>query len=399
MFNVSHNNLEGSIPQEVGNVKNLMEFHAESNKLTGEIPSTLGECQVLQGLYLQNNFLSGSIPSALSQLKGLQSLDLSSNNLSGQIPKFLGDITMLYSLNLSFNNFVGEVPTLGVFANVSRISIKGNGKLCGGVPNLHLPPCSVRLPKKKHKFLVVSMLIPVVAILLILASIYKLLAWYKKNKAHIPSAMLVQHHPFISYSQLVKATDGFSTSNLLGSGSFGCVYKGKLEDNAGASTSTVAVKVLKLQTPGALRSFTAECEALRNLRHRNLVTIITVCSSIDNMGNDFKAIVYDFMPRGSLEGWLHVDRNDQAEGRYLNLLERVTILLDVGYALDYLHCHGPQPVVHCDLKSSNVLLDADMVAHVGDFGLSKILVQEISLLQQSTGSMGFRGTIGYAAPG
>jgi receptor kinase-like protein len=83
----------------------------------------------------------------------------------------------------------------------------------------------------------------------------------------------------------------------------------------------------------------------------------------------------------------------------LNLLERVTILLDVGYALDYLHCHGPQPVVHCDLKSSNVLLDADMVAHVGDFGLSKILVQEISLLQQSTGSMGFRGTIGYAAPG
>jgi len=82
----------------------------------------------------------------------------------------------------------------------------------------------------------------------------------------------------------------------------------------------------------------------------------------------------------------------------LNLLERVTILLDVAYALEYLHCHGPEPVVHCDLKSSNVLLDADMVAHVGDFGLAKILVERNSL-QQSKSSMGFRGTIGYAAPG
>jgi receptor kinase-like protein len=110
--------------------------------------------------------------------------------------------------------------------------------------------------------------------------------------------------------------------------------------------------------------------------------------------------VYDFMPNGSLEGWLHVDTNDQAaQQRYLNFLQRVTILLDVAYALDYLHCHGPEPVVHCDLKSSNVLLDADMVAHVGDFGLAKILVQGRSSLQQSTSSMGFGGTIGYAAPG
>lgn len=159
------------------------------------------------------------------------------------------------------------------------------------------------------------------------------------------------------------------------------------------------MKVLKLQTPKALDSFTAECEALRVLRHRNLVKIITICSSIDSRGNDFKAIVYDFMRNGSLDGWLHPDANDQAEQRELNLLERVTILLDVAYALDYLHCHGPEPVVHCDLKSSNVLLDADMVAQVGDFGLAKILVERSSLLQQSTSLMGFRGTIGYATPG
>lgn len=87
------------------------------------------------------------------------------------------------------------------------------------------------------------------------------------------------------------------------------------------------------------------------------------------------------------------------QGKSLGLSERVTILLDVAYALNYLHCDGPTPVIHCDLKSSNVLLDADMVAHVGDFGLAKIIVDGGSIVQQSASSMGFRGTIGYAAPG
>ncbi|CAO2142069.1 unnamed protein product [Urochloa humidicola] len=104
------------------------------------------------------------------------------------------------------------------------------------------------------------------------------------------------------------------------------------------------------------------------------------------------------MSNGSLEGWLHPDaNNEQTEQRFLDFTERVT-LLDVAYALDYLHCDGPVPVIHCDLKSSNVLLDADMVAHVGDFGLAKIIVDGSSIVQQSVSSMGFRGTIGYAAP-
>ena len=105
------------------------------------------------------------------------------------------------------------------------------------------------------------------------------------------------------------------------------------------------------------------------------------------------------MPNGSLESWLHPDTNGQMEQQFLNLLERVSILLDVAFALDYLHCHGPAPVIHCDLKSSNVLLDADMVAHVGDFGLAKIIVDGSSIIQQPMSSMGFRGTVGYAAPG
>ncbi|KAL6907987.1 hypothetical protein ACP4OV_002157 [Aristida adscensionis] len=401
-LDLSNNNLEGSLPQEIGNLKNLIVFDAESNRLSGEIPSTIAECQVLQYIFLQNNTLNGSIPSSMSQMRALEFLDLSRNNLSGQIPKSLGNLTMLQHLNLSFNNLAGQVPDFGVFANFTAISIQGNHKLCGGIQGLHLKPCPVDpvqlLPKKKHKFLVIPIVISVlVTALVLLALLCMLLTWRKRTKKTIPSAesKSKQGHPLISYSQLLRATNDFSEANLLGSGSFGSVYKGELNLQDCESTNLVAVKVLKLQTPKALKTFTAECEALRNMRHRNLVKLITVCSSIDAMGNDFKAIVYDFMPNGSLESCLHHGLEEQ---RYLNLLERVTVLLDVAYALDHLHFHGPTPVVHCDLKSSNVLLDADMVAHVGDFGLAKVLVEGSSLLQQSSSSLGFRGTIGYAAP-
>ncbi|CAN6372471.1 unnamed protein product [Urochloa humidicola] len=399
LFDLSYNNLEGSIPPEIGKLNNLVEFHTESNKLSGQIPSSLGQCQVLQNLYMQNNFLSDSIPSALGQLKVLVILDLANNNLTGQIPKFLGDFTMLHYLNLSFNNFIGEVPTVGIFANASGFSLQGNGKLCGGIPDLHLSPCLFQSLKKKHKPVVIPIVVSLSTTMVILSLLYYiLLTWCKRTKTKLDSTTLVQGHPMISYSQLLKATDGFSPTNLLGSGSFGSVYKGELDGQEAESKYLVAVKVLKLQNPRALKSFVAECEALRNMRHRNLVKIITACASIDARGDDFKAIVYDFMPNGSLDVWIHTDADEQAEQRNLDLSERVTILLDVAYALDYLHCDGPTPVIHCDLKSSNVLLDADMVAHVGDFGLAKIIVDGSSIVQQSASSTGFRGTIGYAAP-
>ncbi|KAJ1276041.1 hypothetical protein BS78_05G183700 [Paspalum vaginatum] len=397
-LDLSHNSFAGQIPEVIGNLINLVEFHAESNNFTGEIPDRLGECQLLQYLYLQNNFLSGTIPSLLGQLRGLQYLDLSSNNLSGLIPLFFGNFGMLSYLNLSFNNFAGEVPSVGAFTNASAFSVQGNGQLCGGIPDLHLPLCSHQSPKREHKHFVIPIVLSLIATLAVLALLYKLCSWHKTSTTNSTSTTSMQGHPLISYVQLVKATDGFSAANLLGSGSFASVYKGELDGQAGESKRLVAVKVLKLHTPKALKSFAAECEALRSMRHRNLLKIVTICSSIDNRGDDFKAIVYDFMTNGTLEGWLHPDTTVDSEQRYLNLSQRVTILLDVAYALDYLHCHGPTPVVHCDLKSSNVLLDADMVAHVGDFGLAKILVERSSSSDQPTSSMGFRGTAGYAAP-
>ncbi|XP_074282403.1 putative LRR receptor-like serine/threonine-protein kinase At3g47570, partial [Silene latifolia] len=96
------------------------------------------------------------------------------------------------------------------------------------------------------------------------------------------------------------------------------------------------------------------------------------------------------MPHGSLDKWLSgVDGN-------MSLAQRVDVAIDVAQALSYLHHECETPIVHCDLKPSNILLDNDMVAHVGDFGLARILTQPRHPNQSST--IGIRGTIGYAAP-
>ncbi|KAL4290610.1 hypothetical protein GQ457_14G000610 [Hibiscus cannabinus] len=121
------------------------------------------------------------------------------------------------------------------------------------------------------------------------------------NNEQKPTATCAENS-FLQLSYQGVVSDGFSIQNLVGSGSFGSVYKGILEE----SRATTAVKVLNLLNRGASKSFLVECEALKNIQHRNLVKILIVISSVDYKGNDFKALIYEFMVNGSLEGWLHV---------------------------------------------------------------------------------------------
>jgi serine/threonine protein kinase len=177
------------------------------------------------------------------------------------------------------------------------------------------------------------------------------------------------------------------------------VYQGKLFEDE----NEVAIKVFKLETRGAQKSFIAECNALRNMRHRNLVPILTVCSSMDSYGNDFKAIIYEFMPQGDLHKLLY-STQDYKDSPNLNLIpmaQRISIVVDVADALDYLHHNNQGEMVHCDLKPSNILLDENMTAHVGDFGLARFKVDSTTLSHgnPNTSSIGLVGTIGYVAPG
>ncbi|KAL8247821.1 hypothetical protein R6Q59_009037 [Mikania micrantha] len=396
VLDLSHNHLVGPLPQDIGNLKGLMTLDLSQNNLFGSIPYAIASCTSLENLYMKANSFQGPIPPTMSALKGIRNLDLSSNNLSGLIPKFLEQLN-LSSLNLSSNSLEGEVPVRGIFKNTSAFAIVGNSRLCGGLPELGLPKCAVSARSKKgsHMSRAILIIIPVCLFLAIAMVLSLLFCWKKNKRQTLPtSASFIQPFSRISYGSILKATNEFSQQNLIGSGTFSEVYKGVIESDG----ALVAIKVLKLGNQGALKSFTRECEALKNIRHRNLVKIITSCSSVDFQGNDFKALIYEFMPNGSLEKWLHPSSEQETEieegPRILTLRERVTIATDVAHAIHYLHQECEVPIIHCDLKPSNILLDSDMVAHIGDFGLAKFL----PLRPHQSSSIGIRGTAGYAAP-
>ncbi|XP_058071008.1 receptor kinase-like protein Xa21 [Magnolia sinica] len=317
------NKLSGQIPSSIGNITRLVKLYLDGNCLQGSIPSSLGNCRHLETLVLSRNKLNGTIPKEIISIHYLVTLHIDWNSLVGSLPpvvEALQKFPFLEHLDLSSNDLKGQIPTQGVFKNLSKFSILGNKKLCGERPARGF-------------------------------------------------CLLEGQFLDVSYADLFKATGGFSLDNLIGVGSYGSVYKGLLDQDQ----TCVAVKVFNLQEHGASRSFMVECEALKNIRHRNLVKIISACSSIDFKGNDFKALVFEYMPNGSLEKWLHPSVHWNQELWSWNLIQRLDIAIDVASALEYLHHHCQISVIHRDLKPSNVLLDDEMRPHVGNFGLARFL--------------------------
>ncbi|KAL5713347.1 non-specific serine/threonine protein kinase [Ranunculus cassubicifolius] len=403
---LQHNSLTGSFPLESGSLTTVVTLDISQNKLSGPIPESLGNCLSLENIYLDRNFFEGEIPLSMKGLRGLKNIDLSHNKLSGEIPEFFESIP-LSKLNLSFNELQGEVPNKGVFENANGVSVIGNKNLCGGIVQLQLPPCLKR--KKKPSISSKVVILVIVGTLVFIGSSCIFLVHYRKKvfrrNSHstslldLPSQVSTtwfNHLYKVSYAELLKATNGFSAENFVGSGSYGSVYKGNLPE----MKKTIAVKVLHLNRQGAFKSFLTECNALRNLRHRNLLSLLTACSSIDYQGHDFKALVFDFMPNGSLEDWLHPSVDDEKHAtRNLSFIQRLNIAIDVASALEYLHHNFQTQVIHCDVKPSNILLSDDMIAHLADFGIAKVFSSTSSdALGSQISSVAIKGSVGYVAP-
>ncbi|RVW85013.1 putative LRR receptor-like serine/threonine-protein kinase [Vitis vinifera] len=411
---VHENMFSGEIPNVFGNLTQLYMLTLGYNQFSGRIPVSIGECQQLNTLGLSWNRLNGSIPIEIFSLSGLSKLWLEKNSLQGSLPVEVGSLKQLSLLNVSDNQLSGnitetignclrQVPSSGVFMNLSWDSLQGNDMLCGSdqevAGKLRLHTCSTKKKQSKHFGLTISIAVVGFTLLMcvIFYSIWALVSRRRKKKGTKESFFSRPFKGFpekMSYFDIRLATNSFAAENLIGEGGFGSVYKGVLRTGEDGAGTTLAIKVLDLQQRKASQSFYAECEALRNIQHRNLVKVITSCSSIDHTGGEFKALVMEFMSNGSLYNWLNPE--DSQSRSSLTLIQRLNIAIDVASAMDYLHHDCDPPIVHCDLKPGNVLLDDDMAAHVGDFGLARFLSQNPSQSESST--IGLKGSIGYIAP-
>ncbi|KAG1364397.1 putative leucine-rich repeat receptor-like serine/threonine-protein kinase [Cocos nucifera] len=359
VLELSENHLDGTIPQSLATISSLFYVNLFNNCLTGELPSDIvwnktkledlrflrelemeglalgGPLpQIVEQLILSNNFLSGAIPPELGNISSIGLLDLSNNKLSGEIPRSLGNLSLISEIHLQKNQLNGEIPA-SLERKTQRRIFRGRDDTFGS-------------------------------------------SWL----------VLKSSFPRITYRELVKATGEFDQDRLIGSGSYGRVYKGVLRDG-----TIVAVKVLRLQTGNSTKSFNRECQVLKRIRHRNLMRIITACSR-----PDFKALVLPFMANGSLESFLYSGSSE------LSLIQRVNICSDIAEGIAYLHHHSPVKVIHRDLKPSNVLLNDDMTAVVSDFGIARLVMNAgvgnttgADDMGCSTANM-LRGSIGYIAP-
>ncbi|KAB2615459.1 LRR receptor-like serine/threonine-protein kinase [Pyrus ussuriensis x Pyrus communis] len=377
-LDLSSNSLVGPLSEDIGKLKDVVNMDLSNNHFSGNIPGSIVGLQNMINLSLANNYLEGPIPSSFKTLLSLEFLDLSKNNLSGEIPKSLEALLYLKHLNLSFNKLQGEIPTGGPFGNFSADSFASNGALCGA-SRLHVPLCKNRTKVKPNWRKAKYVISGVISVILVAAAALILILRKKRNVKVVRETASLHQVLWrrVSHLELVRATSGFHESNLLGTGGFGSVYRGTLSDGI-----DIAVKVFNLQLEGAFKSFDKECEMLSNIRHRNLIKIISCCDELD-----FKALILQLMPNGSLENWLY------SPNRSMTILQRLDIMKDVALALEYLHHGYSIPIVHCDVKPSNILLDDDMVAHVADFGIARLIGGGDSMTETMT-----LATVGYMAP-
>ncbi|KFK35187.1 hypothetical protein AALP_AA5G251600 [Arabis alpina] len=194
----------------------------------------------------------------------------------------------------------------------------------------------------------------------------------------------IQYGPHrFAYKELFNATEGFKEKQLLGRGGFGQVYRGTLS----GSGAEIAVKRTSHGSRQGMREFLAEISTIGRLRHPNLVRLLGY-----SRHNEDLYLVYDFMPNGSLDKYLNRNNMNENQER-LTWEQRFKILNDVASALLYLHQEWVQVIIHRDIKPANVLIDNEMNARLGDFGLAKLYDQGFDPQTSRVA-----GTLGYIAP-
>ncbi|XP_027354199.1 receptor-like protein kinase 7 [Abrus precatorius] len=421
------NQLSGELPEEISKATSLESIDLSENQITGNIPEAIGELKQLGSLHLQCNKLTGSIPESLGSCKSLNDIDIAKNSLSGKIPLSFGSFPALNALNLSENELSGEIPGSLAFLRLSLFdlshnrltgpipqaltiqayngSLTGNPGLCSVDAIGTFPRCSASSGMSKDlRALIICFAI---ALLLLLSCLGIYLQLKKKKKDEEKYGRGVGERSLKEESWDVKSfhvlsftegeiLDSIKQENLIGKGGSGNVYRVTLSNGKELAvkhiwnTDFTTGKRSWSGTPmlakrsGKSKEFDAEVQALSSVRHVNVVKLYCSITSEDS-----SLLVYEYLPNGSLWDRLHTSRKME-----LDWETRYEIAVGAAKGLEYLHHGCERPVIHRDVKSSNILLDEFLKPRIADFGLAKIVQANVG--KDSTHVIA--GTHGYIAP-
>ncbi|BBN16432.1 hypothetical protein MPTK1_7g06240 [Marchantia polymorpha subsp. ruderalis] len=387
---LDRNRLSSNIPPSLWNLcPRLTLLALDSNALDGEIPNPANpgtQCPVLTDLRLQNNQLSGPIPAFLGDFAALTTVDLSNNSFSGAIPTELGQLANLRSFSVAYNNLSGSVPSFGTAFDAGAFA--GNPALCGAPLAAACngstagggggAGATARASGGLSPKVVAGIIIGVLAFFVVAGS---LLIFLTQARARMPNEKQQVGVDFkrefeeeeaggeagkivhFEGGEALTAEDVLNaTGEVLGKTSYGTVYKAKLSHG-----HTIALRLLREGTARDRAEFVPAIQELGLIRHRNLVPLRAYYSG----PKEEKLLVYDYMPRGSLADLLH---NGSSGKPGASWARRHKIVLGAARGLAHLHTGLSTPVIHGNLKSKNILVDDNYVAHLSDYGLEKLMI-------------------------
>ncbi|CAO2169597.1 unnamed protein product [Urochloa humidicola] len=423
-LSLPYNRLSGQIPVAIAALQKLTTLDLAHNLLSGQVPAGIGRLLSLSHLDLSSNQLNGSLPPAIAGLPRLSGvLNLSYNHFTGGIPPEYGGIPVAVSLDLRGNDLAGEIPQVGSLVNQGPTAFDGNPRLCGfplkvecagGVTNEPRIPegnagmsdpgaaaeVGGRRPQQKRRSSS-SPAVPILAVIVVVAIVAGVvLQWQCRRRCAAAGR---------DEKESAKEKGGGGAVTLAGSedrrsgggGEEGEVFVAvddgfgmELEELLRASAYVVgksrggivyrvvpgrgpAVAVRRLSEPDdgdsdggggwrRRRAFETEAAAIGRARHPNVARLRAYYYAPDE-----KLLIYDYLPNGSLHSALH--GGPTASPTPLPWSVRLSIVQGAARGLAYLHECSPRRYVHGCIKSTKILLDEELRAHVSGFGLARLV--------------------------